>query len=104
MTLELYSKSFTNIPVGLSYELRKTIELAGDITQVIYSNSLDFNHSLRNTTVEPDENWDMVNLQVVFYIDEDLTYMFNIYLDKLCEKYKADLRQLKAIWSLKNND
>ena len=105
MTLEIAQATFYNIPVGFTKSIIHTVELVAEgKLNIRYSNgnpSID-EYCLTSQTI--DEDWDTVNIYLSYYIDDTMTYSFQIFLKKFVEDMIEKYNLIENCWSIEIND
>lgn len=103
MSLEIAQATFYNIPVALVESIIHTIELVSeDKPSIRYRDGLSDSFQLTQATIEDD--WDVVDMFLSYYIDDSMTYSFQIFLAKYVEDKLKDYNLLEKCWSIETND
>lgn len=100
--MQQFTQQFRDIPVGIVNNILDMITLVAEISSVVYRDAFDLDCSSMYTSILKDE-YDKVDIAISYYIDDEMTYSFDVFLNKyvdtLLEQYKA----LKKCWSLAND-
>ena len=98
--MEYTSRIYFNIPVGITKDILNMIALVGEVSQVRYAQPEVDNYLWSN---ELDEKLDYVDMAVDYYIPEDMTYSFGVFLDKYVVKLVDDIQLLELCGELPND-
>ncbi len=103
MTLEIAQATFYNIPVALVQSIIHTIGLVtDDKPNIRYRDGMSDTFQLTQATI--DEDWNTVDMFISYYIDDSMTYTFQIFLSKFVEDKLKDYNLLEKCWSIDTND
>ena len=90
---------FDNVPVGLINKFKQQVELAGEIKSICYRDS-EANNGTYKFELNSDSS--VVDIALLYNIDESMQYSFEAYLEAWMQKQIDDYNVAELCWSIPN--
>ena len=92
----------TDLPRGLSTAIKNQINLAGEIKSCYYKDKSDFENWQYVPEEALPEDCNIVDMSILYYIDEDMKYTFEAYVENWINKQIKLYNAIEKCWSIPN--
>lgn len=96
--MELTISNFDRIGSGILNNIIDMINLVGEVNNIKYANPENLDYFKWTKDLNPE--WEIFDVSIDYYIDEDMTYSFKMFLDKYVNDLCAKLNQLEICGEL----
>lgn len=89
---------FDNVPVGLIDKLKQQINLAGELKSICFREA----GTPDSYKFPLDKDLSIVDIAVIYFIDNDMQWSFEAYLDTWFQKQVDNYNVAELCWSIPN--
>lgn len=103
MAVEIAQFIAYDLPVGLIDSVLHTVELVAEGKPTVrYREGASEEYTLTSSDVDSD--WETVDMFINYYIDDSMTYSFQVFLAKFVQDLIDQSEFLEKCWSAETND
>lgn len=98
---------FYSVPKSFIMNIVNTVTMVGTIKELFYKDnyeSLKWEKNINEYINSHDENPQVVDIYLSYYIDDDIANAFEAYLNKYVQKFSDNMLHLEKCLAVKEND
>lgn len=100
-------KIYYSVPKSFVMDIVNVITMVGTLKEISYRKDYDnpiWDGNIDEYLNSKDENFPVADIYLLYEIDDDMQYSFEIYLDKYVQKFSDNMLHLEKCLAVKEND
>lgn len=100
-------KIYYNVPKSFVMDIVNVVTMVGTLKEISYRK--DYDNPIWDSNIDEylnsqDEKHPIADIYLLYEIDDDMKYSFEIYLDKYVQKFSDNMLHLEKCLAVKEND
>ena len=98
---------FYSVPKSFIMDIVNVVKMVGTLKEISYRK--DYDNPIWDSHIDEyinshDENFPVADIYLLYEIDDDMQFSFEIYLDKYVQKFSDNMLHLEKCLAVKEND
>lgn len=100
-------KIYYNVPKSFVMNIVNVVTMVGTLKKISYRKDYDnpiWDGNIDEYLNSQDEKYPVADIYLLYEIDDDMKYSFEVYLDKYVQRYSNNMLHLEKCLAVKEND